>query len=47
MKSAHDQHDDAATGVPGLRTWPQVYLVVGGAFVLWVVLLTVLMKVFS
>ena len=34
--------DDAATGLPGLRTWRGVYLVVGGIFVLWVALLTFL-----
>jgi hypothetical protein len=31
--------DDEATGLPGLRTWPSVYAVVLGVFVVWVVLL--------
>ena len=34
--------DDADTGLPGLRTWRGVYLVVGGIFLLWVALLTAL-----
>ena len=38
---------DAATGLPGLRTWGGVYLVVGGIFVLWVALLTALTWAFS
>jgi hypothetical protein len=39
--------DDDATGLPGLRTWPAVYAVVLGAFVLWIVLLTALSRAFS
>ncbi len=39
--------DDADTGLPGLRSWRGVYLFVTGCFILWVVLLTVLEKVFS
>jgi hypothetical protein len=35
------------TGLPGLRTWRGVYLVVFGLFVLWVVLLAALEKFFS
>jgi hypothetical protein len=39
--------DDAATGVPMLRTWRAVYLFVGGVFVLWLVLLTLLTRWFA
>ncbi|MDB6166528.1 MAG: hypothetical protein JWQ83_1668 [Lacunisphaera sp.] len=39
--------DDAATGLPGLRTWPAVYVFVLGVFVLWVGLLTVLTEMYS
>jgi hypothetical protein len=39
--------DDGATGLPGLRTWPRVYWFVVGSFIVWVVLLTLLTKVFS
>ena len=35
------------TGLPGLRTWRAVYLVVLGTLVLWIVLLTMLPLVFS
>ena len=31
-----------ATGVPGLTTWPRVYLFVGVCFLLWLTLLTIL-----
>jgi hypothetical protein len=41
----HDPDDE--TDVPGLGTWPQVYVFVVAAFLLWVVLLTVLMRTFS
>jgi hypothetical protein len=34
--------DDDSTGLPGLRTWRQVYAAVLVIFVLWVVLLAVL-----
>ena len=39
--------DDAVTGLPGLRSWRAVYLFVFGCFVLWVVLLAALTRVFS
>jgi hypothetical protein len=39
--------DTEETGLPGLRTWRRVYLLVLGLFVLWVVLLVVLEKIFS
>ena len=39
--------DDAATGLPGLRTWRAVYLFVLGCFIVWVGLLTLLTRVFS
>jgi len=39
--------DDACTGLPGLRTWPQVYGVVVGAFVVWVALLALFSRVFG
>jgi hypothetical protein len=42
----HDPGDDE-TDVPGLATWPRVYGFVVGAFVLWVVLLTILMRTFT
>ena len=38
---------DAATGLPGLRSWRAVYLVVFGTFLLWIVLLTILTRLFS
>jgi hypothetical protein len=34
--------DDEATGLPGFRTWRQVYVAVGLVFVAWVVLLAAL-----
>jgi hypothetical protein len=38
---------EEATGLPGFRKWGQVYLFVFGFFVLTVVLLAVLTRVFS
>lgn len=38
---------DVDTGLPGLRTWRGVYLVVCGIFVLWLVLLTALTFLYS
>jgi hypothetical protein len=38
---------DADTGLPGLRTWPRVYLLVVGIFLLWLALLTTLTVMFS
>jgi hypothetical protein len=39
--------DEAATGLPGLRTWKSVYLFVLGAFVFYVVVLAVFTAMFS
>ena len=39
--------NNQSTGLPGLRTWPLVYLVVFASFVIWVVLLLVLEGFFS
>ena len=38
---------DSETGVPGLRTWRRVYTFVITCFVVWVLLLTTLMLVYS
>jgi hypothetical protein len=38
--------DDEATGLPGLRSWRQVYLFVFVVFAAWVGLLTVLTRMF-
>jgi hypothetical protein len=42
-----DPVDDAKTGLPGLRTWKQVYSAVITTFILWVVLLVALGRMFS
>jgi hypothetical protein len=42
-----DEPPDASTGLPWPCTWPGVYLFVMGCFVMWVVLLVVLERVFS
>ena len=47
VDEAADAAADAATGLPGLRTWRAVYFAVGGVFVLWVALLTALTRFFS
>jgi hypothetical protein len=39
--------EEAATGLPLLRTWRGVYLFVLGTFILWVVLLNLLTRMFS
>jgi len=39
--------DDETTGLPGLRTWRQVYLAVLVIFVLWVVLLAALDRLYA
>jgi hypothetical protein len=44
MKSPED---DEGTGLPGLRTWRRVYLVVAAIFILWVGLLAALTRMFS
>jgi hypothetical protein len=38
---------DDETGLPGLHTWPAVYIFVLGAFILWVGLLLLLTRMFS
>jgi len=38
--------DDEATGLPGLKTWKAVYVVVLASFVLWVGLLYTLGVIF-
>ncbi len=38
--------DDRETGLPLLRSWRNVYLVVFGSFVLWVALLVTLTMIF-
>ena len=45
--TATPEHADEATGLPGLRTWRAVYLLVFGAFLLWVLLLSVLTVIYS
>ena len=47
LASAPPTDPDAATGLPGLRSWRRVYLAVGGIFVLWVGLLTWLTAAYS
>jgi len=39
--------DDNDPGLPGLRTWRAVYVVVAGIFVAWVVLLAGLTEYYS
>ena len=38
---------EETTGLPGLRSWRAVHLVVFGTFLLWIVLLTALTRCFS
>jgi hypothetical protein len=38
---------DETTGLPGLRTWRAVYLVVFGCVILWVLLLLLLTVTYS
>ena len=40
-------HRDEITSLPGLRTWPHVYLFVVSCFVLWVLLLLALTEFYS
>lgn len=40
-------NSDEITSLPGLRTWPRVYLFVFGCFVLWVLLLLALTMSYS
>ena len=39
--------DDETTGLPGLRTWPQVYVAVIVIFLAWVGLLAALAGLFA
>ena len=39
--------EEERTGLPLLRTWRGVYLFVFGTFILWVVLLNLLTRMFS
>ncbi len=39
--------NDKVTGLPGLRSWPSVYVFVLGVFLLWVGLLAGLTKLYS
>ena len=39
--------EDETTGLPGLRSWQRVYLLVVGSFLLWVGLLSWLKWAFS
>ena len=47
MKDEAEPQPDDNTGLPGLRSWKAVYLVVFATFVVWVVLLTSLTRSFS
>ncbi len=38
---------DETTGLPGLRSWRAVYLMVFGTFLLWIGLLAALTRFFS
>ena len=40
MKTPPPPVDDEVTGLPGLRSWRTVYVVVLGVFALWVALLS-------
>jgi hypothetical protein len=39
--------DIESTGLPALSTWPAVYVFVLGAFVGWIILLSILSRAFS
>ena len=47
MTPPESKPDDAETGLPGLRSWPAVYVFVLAAFILWIVLLVALTRAFS
>jgi|WetSurMetagenome_2_1015567.scaffolds.fasta_scaffold1076619_2 hypothetical protein len=44
---ARESKTDTATGLPLLRTWPVLYTLILSAFVLYVLLLTLLTKAFN
>ena len=41
------QPNDDGTGLPGLRSWPSVYVFVLAVFALWIGLLIALTRMFS
>jgi hypothetical protein len=45
--NAPPNKQDELTGLPGLRTWRNVYFFVFGCFVLWVLLLLALTVIYS
>ncbi|HVM60462.1 MAG TPA: hypothetical protein VMV72_06290 [Verrucomicrobiae bacterium] len=47
MKPTDHINSEEATRLPGFDTWRNVYLLVFGSFILWVVLLVVLSTIFS
>lgn len=47
MPGGTPEPPDDVTGLPGLRTWASVYLLVGVVFVVYVILLTTLSRVFA
>jgi len=42
-----DATESETTGLPGLRTWRNVYLLVVAVFVVWVAFLVALERIFS
>jgi hypothetical protein len=42
-----DAPESETTGLPGLRTWRSVYVLVVAVFVVWVGLLVALARIFS
>jgi hypothetical protein len=38
--------EDEVSGLPGLRTWPRVYLFVGCTLIAWIGLLALLTRIF-
>ena len=47
MKDETEQQPDDNPGLPDLRSWKAIYLIVFGTFLLWVALLTALTHFFS
>ena len=46
MSVETDKRENEGPGLPGLRTWRGVYLLVVAAFALWVILLTMLTRLY-
>ena len=46
-RSSQPPGDDESTGLPGLPSWRVVYTLVAAVFVVYVVLLRLLMRVYS